>query len=147
MPHNLERDEVPPCGKSHEFRQSNKCDRPSQALIHLDRCTRPPICCSGDAPRTLDPAAAARRLTETDLFIAGRLPHTTEPAPESTGPGSGGQPPGIILLSTALRFFAAVQRVHVHVDEVRATFLFVGRVFEALHVCTRRPLRFAACDE
>jgi hypothetical protein len=38
VPHNLERNEVPPCGKDHEFRQSNKCDAPSQALIELDGC-------------------------------------------------------------------------------------------------------------
>jgi hypothetical protein len=39
VPHNLEQNEAPPCGKDHEFCQSNKCDSPSQALIHLKCCT------------------------------------------------------------------------------------------------------------
>ena len=37
VPHNLERDEAPPCGGGHEFRQSNKCDGSPQALFELDR--------------------------------------------------------------------------------------------------------------
>ena len=41
VPHNLERNEVPPCGMDHEFRQSNKCGALSQALIDLNCCTQP----------------------------------------------------------------------------------------------------------
>jgi len=33
VPHDLERDEAPPCGWATKFRQSNKSDRQSQAFI------------------------------------------------------------------------------------------------------------------
>ena len=70
MPHNLELDEAPPCGKGHEFRQSNKCIRSSQALFTSTLQLTRSNSCSGRCPRRSLVYDAAARNTYQSLISA-----------------------------------------------------------------------------